>query len=162
MSASGMMCASFSHLSSSESISIYISASIHMCCSGLACNIIKLKRKLSLQLPAAAGFQCGRHTKSSTDTLAPCREGECLSNGHLWDVKVMLADVRRRPLWHKLLHPMTIVGNSSWSLQCVYIIITPYGKTFIYNYCMCTDYEVLACSWKTKTCIPGTHICRLQ
>jgi len=38
------------------------------------------------------------HTKSSTDTLAPCRESKRLSNGQLWDVKVMLADVCRRPL----------------------------------------------------------------
>uniref|UniRef100_A0A0A9C366 Uncharacterized protein n=1 Tax=Arundo donax TaxID=35708 RepID=A0A0A9C366_ARUDO len=103
MSASGMICASFSRLNSSASISINI--------------ITKLKSASSRNECMGLRLISRSHTKPSTDTLATSGERQRLPNGHLPYVKVMLADVCSRPLWYKLFQPMPVVGNSALNLE---------------------------------------------
>jgi hypothetical protein len=56
-------------------------------------------------------------TVSSANTLAPRRELQGLPHGHLPDVEVVLADVRRGPLGDKLVHPVPIVGDLPRDLE---------------------------------------------
>lgn len=57
------------------------------------------------------------HTISSANALAPRREGQCLPHGHLPDVEIMLADVRRGPFRDELVHPVSIVGHLPRDLE---------------------------------------------
>lgn len=50
-------------------------------------------------------------TIAGAHTLAASGECEGLPHRHLGDVEVMLADVGGRPLGHKLLHAVAVVGH---------------------------------------------------
>lgn len=75
----------------------------------------------------------GVYTEASANPLASRREGERLPDSHLPNVEVMLTDVRSCPLWHKLLHPMPVVGHLAWNLHIIFMII-PSQNEFAYLY----------------------------
>jgi hypothetical protein len=59
---------------------------------------------------------CKTHTISVTNSLASCREIQGLSYSKLSNMIIILTDVCRRSLRHKLVECMTVVGDRSWHL----------------------------------------------
>lgn len=62
-------------------------------------------------------YVCHRPTITSTSPLAPCREIKRLTNGHIRHMKILLANVSRRPLWHKLLRTVAIIRHLPLHVQ---------------------------------------------
>lgn len=114
ISASGLMFAAFSRLDSSVNISEKKKQQ-EKGKLGLACpsNHAIPHNPQAVKKATTTAENRVEFTKATANTLASCREGKCLPDGHLSDVEVVLADVSRRPLRHEFLHAVPVVGHFS-------------------------------------------------